>query len=46
MLEVQGKIEWMSTLEVDTNKPGIVHNINLINVMCSFISNDISIGEN
>ena len=24
MLEVQGKIEWMSTLEVDTNKPGIV----------------------
>ena len=24
MLEVQGKIEWVSTLEVDTNKPGIV----------------------
>ena len=24
MLAVQGKIEWMSTLEVDTNKPGIV----------------------
>ena len=27
MLEVQGKIEWMSTLEVDTNKPGIVPGI-------------------
>jgi len=24
MLEVLGKIEWISTLEVDTNKPGIV----------------------
>ena len=30
MLEVQGKIEWMSTLEVDTNKPGIVPGITLL----------------